>query len=152
MAIYFTICAPRQTGKTWLMRQVKKQIEEKYADRFVVDEMSMQGVVFENDEEPQKTLLKWIPHLIRDTFNLTIDTPHDWKEWIDIFHKNEGLFDRPVILFIDKFDSLPPGVIDRLVTLFWDTFLKRDTYLLHGLALIGVAGCAWSRKRKGFSL
>ena len=72
------------------------------------------------------------------TRNLTIDTPHDWKEWIDIFHKNEGLFDRPVILFIDEFDSLPPGVIDRLVTLFRDMFLKCDTYLLHGLALIGV--------------
>ena len=29
---YFTIWAPRQTGKTWLMREVKKRIEEKYGD------------------------------------------------------------------------------------------------------------------------
>jgi hypothetical protein len=43
-----------------------------------------------------------------------------------------------VILFIDEFDSLPPAVIDRLVTLFRDIYLKRDRYLLHGLSLIGV--------------
>ncbi len=134
---YFTIWAPRQTGKTWLMRQVKRRIEETYKDRFILGAMSMQGVVLE-DEEPENAFLKWTPHLVRDTFGLKIDTPRDWKEWIDIFHETEGLFDRPVILFIDEFDSLPPGVIDRLVTLFRDMFLKHETYLLHGLALIGV--------------
>ncbi|MBW1677806.1 MAG: AAA-like domain-containing protein [Deltaproteobacteria bacterium] len=134
---YFTIWAPRQTGKTWLMRQVRKRIEKEYKDRFVLGSMSMQGVVLE-EEEPENALLKWTPHLVRDTFGLKMDTPQDWKEWIDIFHEKEGLFDRPVILFIDEFDSLPPHVIDRLVTLFRDMYLKRETYLLHGLALIGV--------------
>ncbi len=43
-----------------------------------------------------------------------------------------------MILFIDEFDSLPAAVIDRLVTLFRDMYLKRESYLLHGLALIGV--------------
>ena len=134
---YFTMWAPRQTGKTWLMRQVRKRIEKEYKDRFVLGAMSMQGVVLE-EEEPENALLKWTPHLVRDTFGLKMDTPQDWKEWIDIFHEKEGLFDRPVILFIDEFDSLPPHVIDRLVTLFRDMYLKRETYLLHGLALIGV--------------
>ncbi|MES0337073.1 MAG: hypothetical protein SFH39_12065, partial [Candidatus Magnetobacterium sp. LHC-1] len=39
---------------------------------------------------------------------------------------------------IDEFDSLPPKVIDMLVKMFRDMYLKRDSYLLHGLALIGV--------------
>ncbi|OQX01915.1 MAG: hypothetical protein BWK80_59005 [Desulfobacteraceae bacterium IS3] len=33
---YFTVWAPRQTGKTWLMLQVKKEIENSYPDRFVI--------------------------------------------------------------------------------------------------------------------
>ena len=32
---YFTVWAPRQTGKTWLMREVKKEIEKKYSDKFI---------------------------------------------------------------------------------------------------------------------
>ena len=31
---YFTVWALRQTGKTWLMRQVKKEIEKRYRDRY----------------------------------------------------------------------------------------------------------------------
>ena len=42
---YFTMWAPRQTGKTWLMRQAKKEIESRYADRFIVGAMSVQGVL-----------------------------------------------------------------------------------------------------------
>lgn len=30
---YFTIWGPRQTGKTWLMQQVKAKIERQYQDR-----------------------------------------------------------------------------------------------------------------------
>jgi len=48
------------------------------------------------------------------------------------------MFDRPLILFIDEFDSLPSKIIDRLVTLFRDMYLNREGFLLHGLALIGV--------------
>ncbi|PID73696.1 MAG: hypothetical protein CSB33_01975 [Desulfobacterales bacterium] len=42
---FFTIWGPRQTGKTWLMRQVKKEMERRFADRFIVGTMSMQGVI-----------------------------------------------------------------------------------------------------------
>ena len=50
----------------------------------------------------------------------------------------KGMFKKPVILFIDEFDSLPRNVIDRLVTLFRDMYLKPESFILHGLALIGV--------------
>jgi hypothetical protein len=64
--------------------------------------------------------------------------PNSWNAFKYLFHKDNTCFKRPVILFIDEFDSLPPAVIDRLVTLFRDIYLKRDRYLLHGLSLIGV--------------
>ena len=42
---YFTIWAPRQTGKTWLMRRAIEKIQAEHGDRYTVGRMSMQGVV-----------------------------------------------------------------------------------------------------------
>lgn len=134
---YFTIWGPRQTGKTWLLRQAKKEIENRYGDRFLVGSMSVQGVILDSDSH-EDDLLSWIPNLLRDTFGVEPAKPETWRDWTDFFHRDKGILDRPTILFIDEFDSLPPKVIDRLVTLFRDMYLKRDNYLIHGLALVGV--------------
>ncbi|MBF0102666.1 MAG: AAA-like domain-containing protein, partial [Desulfobacterales bacterium] len=134
---FFTIWAPRQTGKTWLMRQVKAQIQQHYGDKFIIGTMSMQGTVI-NKTAPEDLLLSKIPHLFWETFAQEIDVPDTWEDLKDIFSWKKGLFNLPLILFIDEFDSLPPKIIDRLVTLFRDMYLKRESYLLHGLALIGV--------------
>jgi len=134
---YFTVWAPRQTGKTWLMRQVKSEIEDRYGDRFTLGMMSMQGVVLKDEDE--EGLLKEVPLLIDETFKIKLSKePASWKEFRVLFKKEGGIFNKPVILFIDEFDSLPSKVIDQLVTLFRDIYLKRESYLLHGLALIGV--------------
>lgn len=134
---YFTIWAPRQNGKTWLMREVKKQLDLKLKADFVIGMMSVQGVILK-DSDPAEAFLKHIPLLIRETFGKKIDAPNDWEAFKQLFGRQDGLFDQPVVLFIDEFDSLPSQVIDLLVTLFRDMYLKRDSYLLHGLALVGV--------------
>jgi hypothetical protein len=48
---YFTIWGPRQTGKTWIMREAIQAIRERYGDRFVVGALSMQGRLETNDGE-----------------------------------------------------------------------------------------------------
>ncbi|MBV6342048.1 AAA-like domain-containing protein, partial [Candidatus Magnetobacterium casense] len=134
---YFTVWAPRQTGKTWLMQQVRDEIQARYSDHFIVGTMSVQGTVFKDDDDVDSFLAK-VPRLIWETFKLRIDIPSDWEAFNGLFDRNDSIFDRPIILFIDEFDSLPPKVIDILVKMFRDMYLKRDSYLLHGLALIGV--------------
>lgn len=134
---YFTIWAPRQTGKTWLMREVKKEISARYSDQFHIGMMSMQGVVME-DSDPDTDFLKWAPGLIRRAFDLEISELKGWEDWSAIFERGIGPFKKPVILLIDEFDSLTAKVIDRLVTLFRDIYLKKESYVLHGMALIGV--------------
>ena len=135
---YFTIWAPRQTGKTWLMRQVKKEIENRYGDRFIIGSMSVQGIVIK-EQEDEETFLEKVPQLVWETFKIDMEAPPEtWENLKDLFSRKKDIFDRPVILFIDEFDSLPPKVIDRLVTLFRDMYLKPDSYILQGLALIGV--------------
>lgn len=42
---YFTLWAPRQSGKTWLMRRAIDEIRARHGDRFAVGTLSMQGVI-----------------------------------------------------------------------------------------------------------
>ncbi|KJR40149.1 hypothetical protein MCHI_003963 [Candidatus Magnetoovum chiemensis] len=145
---YFTIWAPRQTGKTWIMRQVKDAIQAKYGDKLIVGTMSMQGTIFTENELIESFWDKF-PKLIWETFKLDIKPLNSWGDLTPLFYRGKGLFDRPVILFIDEFDSLPAKVIDILVTLFRDMYLKRDAYLLHGLALIGVRAALGVESERG---
>ncbi len=134
---YFTIWAPRQTGKTWLTQEVKKRIESIYSDRFTVAMMSMQGVIME-DRDQVDVFFNYVPNLIRRAFGVTVSEPDSWKSLSEYFSSDTGLFDKPVILFIDEFDKLPPIIIDRLVNIFRDMYLDRQSYCIYGLALIGV--------------
>ena len=75
---YFTIWAPRQTGKTWLMRQVMQAIAQRHGDRFQVATMSMQGVVMGPEDSPDDFLDR-VPHLFRRVFKLGIARPSSWE-------------------------------------------------------------------------
>ncbi len=145
---YFTVWAPRQTGKTWLMRQVSEKIGTLYADKFIIAKMSCQGLIMK-DGAGEDEFLKKIPKLMLDGFDLDIQPPETWEEWILFFHKHKGIFRKPVVLFIDEFDSLPAKIIDRIVTLFRDVYLNRDDYFLHGLALIGVRAVLGIESQRG---
>jgi len=134
---YFTVWGPRQTGKTWLVRQVRKEVEKRLGDKLMVGCLSVQGVIMEKDD-PDEVFFMQLPRVIRDGLDIEPDAPETWGDWVDWFSTKKGLFRKPLVLFIDEFDSLPPGVIDRLVTLFRDMYLKRESYVLHGLALVGV--------------
>jgi hypothetical protein len=145
---YFTIFAPRQSGKTWLMRQVKGDIEALHEDRFSVGAMSMQGVIME-ETDADALFFRQTVRLFSDAFGIDIDAPTAWDDWVTLFSLRNGVFPHPVILFIDEFDSLPQRIIDRLTTLFRDMYLNRETYRLHGLALIGVRAVLGVGSRRG---
>jgi hypothetical protein len=133
---FFTIWAPRQAGKTWLMRRAIEEVSARYGDRFVVGSLQMQGALDPKDTE--EVLFRTTPRLFRDGFEFELDAPRSWDDWMHLFARQGGAFDRPLILLIDEFDSLPPAVIDALVSRFRTMFLARRGYFLHGLALVGV--------------
>ena len=145
---YFTLWAPRQTGKTWLVQQVKKEIEKQHGDQFAVKMMSMQGVMLKQDDPPEAFLSR-IPLLFQRFFNQSVEKPGDWETLGALFSKNAGLFKKPLILFIDEFDKLPAGVIDNLVGIFRDIYLDRDHFCLHSLALIGVRAVLGVESERG---
>jgi hypothetical protein len=134
---YFTIWAPRQTGKTWLMRQAMAEVRARHGDRFQVAQLSMQDVQLK-DSDPAEAFLQKVPHLLRVWLNLTLPAPADFAGFGDLFRRGTSPFDRPLILLIDEFDSLPTAAIDALGREFRALYLNRDASLLHGLALVGV--------------
>ncbi len=145
---YFTIWGPRQSGKTWLMKQVRKKIKDQYGGRFVIGLMSMQGIIMD-ESEPEDFFLKKVPKIMLDGFDMDVRTPESWEEWSLFFHKNKGLFNRPVLVFIDELDNLPPKIIERLATLFRDIYLNQENYLLTGLGLVGVRTALGAESGRG---
>jgi hypothetical protein len=134
---YFTIWSPRQSGKTWLMHQVRREIEQRYGERFHIVTMSMQGIAMEPDDPPDAFLIR-VPLLFQRYFDVEVSQPTSWEQFSNLFSARSPLLPNPLLLFIDEFDKLPAKVIDRFVSMFRDMYLERKSFVLHGLALIGV--------------
>ena len=142
---YFTIWAPRQTGKTWLMRQIQQTIELKYPEEFTVFNFSL-GKLKEID----------LPTSFPEAFGRLISrrfpghpTVKNWDDFYQLFSKDEGLWDRPLILLIDEVDTIPSSLIDLMVAQFREMYHDRQNNWLHGLALIGVRAVLGIESQRG---
>jgi len=136
---YFTIWAPRQTGKTWLIRQATQRIREEYADEMAVFHFSLgrlRGIQF-TPGETTNDFPERLSSLLEDTLP---EKPHvtDWTEFYNLFSKTEGIWDRPLILLIDEVDTIPAALLTFMVSQFRELYLNRETNWLQGLALVGV--------------
>jgi len=108
----------------------------------------MQGIIME-DDDPDKVFFRQFPRLFRLSFGIEPEVPDHWEDWIDLFARDKAWFKKPIILFIDEFDSLPPRIIDRLASLFRDIYLRHESYMLHSLALIGVRAVLGVESERG---
>jgi len=138
---YIPIWAPRQTGKTWIMRKVLSRLQQETQFDVVFLGLQFLDAVSEPEQVAQLIAGELIEKLGLE--NLTIDT-------LGNFHLlfKRGTLTKPLILILDEFDGLPEIVISSLVSIFrhiynerWDDTGKSTAdkdYLLHGIALIGV--------------
>ena len=135
---YFTIWGARQTGKTWIVEQSVNTIRKQYKDQFKIAYISMQGFLDDEQTNLSERFFEYWSGLIEDEFQLKIEKITSWVEWLNLFNKQRGIFDTPVILLIDEFDKLQTKLINQLVSLFREMYLKHNNYYLHGLALVSV--------------
>jgi len=144
---YFTIWAPRQTGKTWITRKSVFQVKKMYADSFIVGDISMEP--YHHDKYSSTHLFKTFQKELNLTFDLNLSEITSWYQWLELFEKRNKFFNKPLILLIDEFDKLPTHVINNLVSKFRHMYLNKDNYVLHGLALIGVRAVLGVDSQKG---
>jgi len=138
---YITVWAPRQTGKSWIMREIVDRIR-KIGD-FEVAILTMQSAKTAKNE--QDVWYVFIEQL-RSGFGINFPDLTSWKEMKRLFtHK---YFDKPVVLILDEFDSMGEQHINNFANEFRsmhgsrknerDRLSHEKTCLLHGVALVGV--------------
>ncbi len=138
---YITVWAPRQTGKSTVMLEVTKKLREQ--DQFDVVLMTMQSA--RSVHAAEDVLALFVDHL-QTKLERTLPQVTTWKELPKLF--TSDYFARPLILIVDEFDALHEEFINLFANEFREMYTDRlseitkktyeKTYLLHGLALIGV--------------
>jgi hypothetical protein len=138
---YITVWAPRQCVKTWVMQEVVEKTRN--ADQFEIGIISMQRAKKEKNE---KKVLEILMEKLQITFGKSFTPLEKINDLPRLFSKQ--YFQKPVILILDEFDALLEEFINDFASIFRDIYLSRTneknktsqekTYLLHGLALVGV--------------
>jgi Holliday junction resolvase-like predicted endonuclease len=136
---YITVWGPRQTGKTWVMRQVLWLLETN--ERFDVVKVNLQ-IVGQNFEDT----IGYIAKIMAEDLHQELPEPKNLTEFEELF--SPRLLKKPLILILDEFDNLSEEVIGQLVQAFRNIYIRRGeqlnhpplerSYLLHSVALIGV--------------
>ena len=138
---YATVWAPRQSGKTWIMQQVLKKIEEDGS--FDAGIISMQSA---KDAKTAEGVLEIFVTRLNEWFGKDFEGIAAFKDLHLLF--SSRYFQRPTILVVDEFDAIGEEFINRFANEFRDMYIRRQneagknsgekSCLLHGLALIGV--------------
>ena len=90
------------------MRQAKLEIAQKYGEQFTVFHFSLEDIRGIDDDPYQKRPGNLLPRSLRQIFKM--DLPHrpelkTWVEFRQLFHKADGLWDKPLLLLIDEVDT-----------------------------------------------
>jgi len=145
---YFTIWAPRQTGKTWLMRQIKQEILQQYPEEFTVFNFSLGKLKGMSLPEKPTDFPEAFGRLLKRSLPGQADVKN-WDDFYQLFSRTEGLWDRPLILLIDEVDTIPLSLLDLMVAQFREMYLDRQNNWLHGLALVGVRAVLGIESQRG---
>ncbi|MEM7129570.1 MAG: hypothetical protein AAF702_24770 [Chloroflexota bacterium] len=139
---YITVWAPRQTVKTWLLLEVAERL--KALGEYDVAILTMQSAKSAKTAEDALEIFVTELRTWFERDNLPYIT--DWKQLRTLF--TSAYFDKPLILILDEFDAMQSKYINAFANEFRTIHGHRrnehtkstseKTYLLHGLALMGV--------------
>jgi len=141
---YITVWAPRQCGKTWIMVQVLRQLQnEKQYEGFDLVVLSLEHFRMQSDVD---SIVQFIAREIVKDLELDDTSVNTLDQFYNVFEKRA--LKKPLILILDEFDALPEDAISGIASVFRNIYSSRryqtdkpsaeKKYLLHGVALIGV--------------
>jgi hypothetical protein len=142
---YITVWAPRQRGKTWIFQQVFHRLrsEPRYREAFDVVYVPLEYLKGERDSGA-------IAQALGQEITRALDLPpiavREMWEIEQVF--SPQVLRKPLILVLDEFDALIEEAISRITGVLRNIYIRRQieadrptgekSYLLHGVALIGV--------------
>lgn len=148
---YFTVWAPRQTGKSSLLRDIYWTLLRD--DNYHVANIDIQNLQSINKPtDCMNTIIEYI----NDQTGLELPQVESTIGFQKVF--SNAYLAKPLILIIDEFDSLQENVIHDIVSVFQNIYSSRQKdiapsslkkYLLHGVALIGVRSVVGVENQSG---
>jgi len=149
---YITVWAPRQTGKTWIMREVVFSLQQDTQFDVV-----FLGLQFLDKESDVNIVAQRFAQELMEKLNLEKPSINSLKDFHLLFKRRT--LTKPLILILDEFDALDQAAIAGLVSVFRHIYNTRESqtdkptaekdYLLHGMALIGVRAVLGVENVKG---
>ena len=138
---YFTIFAPRQTGKTTYFKQLVKIIEQKRTDYLPIW-ISFEDLSDQNEESFLKTFSKnkLEPELDLFNYNISIDIPESYNELAQQLTQIYKKTDKELVLIIDEFEGIEnSNIINNFLHMIRAIYHKREDKGLRSVILIGVS-------------
>ena len=134
---YFTIFAPRQSGKTTFLHLLFRKLQEASTPI---------GISFEGLKTlPKPKFYKALQHRLQrqlTPLNITIDIEitdqFDLEQAVERIKKHYS----PLVLIIDEFEDIPDEVLSELMHTFRQMYHDKENYGLHSLILVGVSTVA----------
>jgi len=149
---YFTVWAPRQTGKSWLMREIFLKLKQE--TRFISRVINLENYKYETDATQ---LMNKLAKKLGEALGKPVPEITSPEQFQEIFKKDT--LEKPLILILDEFDALEESIINALVSSFRSMYnirqyeiekaAEQKTYLLHSVALIGVRSVLGIENPKG---
>jgi len=132
---YFTIIAPRQSGKTTYFQLLFDMLKEQdYIPIWVTFE-SLKTV---NQEKFYRTVGREL-HEELSLFDINLDYPiEDHIDLLDFF-REPPLLSKKIVLVIDEFEDIPTEVMGEVLHSFRKIYHRKQFYALHSVILVGVS-------------
>ncbi len=138
---YITVWAPRQRGKSWVMREVLWRLQQD--ERFDVLKLNLEHLKMAQDVD---RIVADIARRIVEGVGGAATPVRKLEQLYDVFRP--GVLSKPLILIMDEFDALAQEAISGIASVLRNIYIQRQDqadrpsaehdYLLHGVALIGV--------------
>ncbi len=138
---FFTIFAPRQTGKTTFFQLLIEELkrEPDYVPIWISFEAmhTLSNVHF----------YEGLTYHLQDEFNKqNIRMPHDITESLSLLRLFSELVTagtkRKIVLIVDEIEGAPSAIIGELLHAFRTLYHKKENHCLHSLMLVGVSTIA----------
>ena len=133
---YFTIFAPRQSGKTTYFQLL---IQELRKEAYIPIWISFENLKTVTRSEFYEALTYSI-HRELSAYNIKID--YEIKNQIHLERFFEQIQSKLIVLVIDEFEGIPDSVLSELMHTFRKIYHQKQYHGLHSLILVGVSTIA----------
>ncbi|MEN8219981.1 MAG: AAA-like domain-containing protein [Pseudomonadota bacterium] len=133
---YFTLFAPRQTGKTTYFQLLLEAVKKEGFTPIWISFEKLKTVTrdrFYRDLNNQ---------LHQELAEHQIELEHTIADQIDVVELFEKIKTQSVVLVIDEFEGIPDSVLSELMHAFRQMYHRKKYHALHSLILVGVSTIA----------